>query len=658
MTTQRLLFMLLFITTSAHSDEPTFYRGLPRASETNKITADQFKQADAVILLRETIYGEGTSTTSWRGSYIATGDQTSTTRIVIAKLFNEDAVKHFGSFEYEFVDFPEIQDILKNKPILKFRARVMKPDSTVWTMPDSSVSTITVAAGTDDSSVLKKVLFKIPDLAPGDVVQIEYVHTQRFSDRVKRIFFYHDRYPVLYSNLSIYTPKKDTFKFLSFPPEKVGQPVVTEVEDAWLYSWGVRNLAAIPDEAFGTRFADASFFTAIVEKSDDDADNGWRSLARSFLWKYANKPRVNKSFMKELGLRIADGKPQWEEVDQVYAALRKYFKLERTNSIYPATLDKILEKKSGDASDIAYVMLKILDRWNVSVTPVLIRDRRDGIYEQSVATTSWFERMGLLISLDGIDKVYDFDPGIPTAYENPWFLHCSTVLALHDTGVAHLYLEFPLKLKDLMSKERHHVTLEKMKATDEVSFSFKAASAQRLREQLYTMYGEELTTKLRTLVEKSALRTTDMVAINNFRDMSEVSITARGDAQAAVNAIDSFLIFSPKNHLLRELRNKFSETERFGDIYFDEAFCYSMTWHVDIPSGYAPTPALDPLVLKMESGIVSQVKYNTEANALVIQADIIVGTQTVQVEKYRQFIDFLEKTMQSIERDITFVRTR
>ena len=646
----------LFINaTVAYSQEQGFYRQLPSITETNKLTAEMFKRADAVILLKETVYGERTRTLmDW--AFTAKGEWTVTTGILIAKLFNQNAIEHFGSFEYEFADYSELYKMLKVKAEFVFRARVMKPDSSVWIMPDSSVSTINSVSTDDDSPILRKVLFKIPNLAKDDVVQLEYTHMQPFSDHTKRIFHYHSEYPILYSNLSIFVSRNDKFDFLSFPSDRVGKPIITETDKGWLYCWGVRNLGAVPKEAFTKPFADVSYLTAIVKKPEEGED-GWKSEVKNFLKDHVNRGSVSKSFVEEIGLQASDDKPTWEEVDKTYAALRKHFKLYSINSVYPRSrLDDIIEARAGDASDMALIMMKILKRKGISSTPILIRDRREGGYERTVSTIGWFDRMGLLIALDGGEKVFDFDQSISAEYEYPWFLHRSTVMALYDTGVSHLYVELPLNIKDRISKEEHHIKLNESKATDSVTFSFKAAHAQRLRAQLYNLSGQRLTNQLSDILESAALRSADTVFTNNFRTTRELCIAGKGVAQATVNTIDSFLIFSPKNHLLRKLRGKFSSKERFGHIYFDEPFCYLMEWHVDIPPGYVAAPIFEPVAFEMESGITSHVTYNTEANTLIIQADVIVGTDLVQAEKCPQLIEFLDKTMQTTERDVTFMR--
>ena len=68
-------------------------------------------------------------------------------------------------------------------------------------------------------------------------------------------------------------------------------------------------------------------------------------------------------------------------------------------------------------------MYKILAKWDYTPRIILIRDKRHGKYESFVPTLEWFDRLALLVKIDSVEKVYDFDPSIQNNYENPWFFN-------------------------------------------------------------------------------------------------------------------------------------------------------------------------------------------------------------------------------------------
>jgi hypothetical protein len=90
--------------------------------------------------------------------------------------------------------------------------------------------------------------------------------------------------------------------------------------------------------------------------------------------------------MEELGLNPSLENPEWPQIESLYTALRKYFRLKQTVSKFTGRelMDKQIEEKEADASDVMFFMLKALKRWGVEATPILMRDRRQGVYEMTV----------------------------------------------------------------------------------------------------------------------------------------------------------------------------------------------------------------------------------------------------------------------------------
>jgi hypothetical protein len=210
----KFLLMLLCACagTLAVAEDYKFRCNLPIRADANKLTPEMFKGADAVIIHKEQWFVEGPHT---RSIFVLTSEVTIEEKIVIAKLFNEQAVKDFGSFEYEYREQPTKEE----RHTFKVHARVMKPDSTVWVMPDSAVSVVTGTATGRGRALTKKVLFKLQSLAPGDVVQIEYTHAVPYSFMRQVLFFYHDRYPILTSAVCVDMDKHEEVDYLHFPAE-------------------------------------------------------------------------------------------------------------------------------------------------------------------------------------------------------------------------------------------------------------------------------------------------------------------------------------------------------------------------------------------------------------------------------------------------------
>ncbi len=642
---------------TALSQNGTFLLGIPSIHETNTLTSSMFEGADAVILCKQQGYTEGPHSSFDGFTLRLTNEVAITSQLMMVKLFNETAVNRFGSFEYEY---PETRG-RGPKHVLTVRARVVKPDSTVWVLPDSAISIVTGATNGDGDALTKKVLFKIPNLAPGDIVQIEYSHLAPFSFHRRVMFWYHDRYPILQSNVLVTMPRTEKVDFMSFPSKVVGEGQLVEHTKEIARSWSVRNLAAIPPEVFSRPFDEVSYLTAMVNHTDEDDGDAWRPLAKQYWKYYINDGSVPKSFMRELGLDPSLSAPTTEDVDRAYTAIRKYFRLSASNENVPDNdgVDRLIEDKEGDASDLAFILLKILERWDVHALPVLIRDRREGAFEPTVATTAWFDRMGVFVSLPGGSNIYDFDRSIPTRYEYPWFLNGIRVVGIADTGAVHFAVHPPSNVHKHISEERHRLEFSGGgRLNDSLEYTLRGALAQHLRKELYPLKGQALFDKIRTLAMAHSLKEADTVSLNNFLDDPSIRLGAAGRSQAETTTIDSFLIVHPKNHLLRTLRLLFPSTERKQDIFLDEPFIYTITWDISVPHGYIPAELPAPVDIHELRGLVTQVTYFIREGVVTAKADVLIDAAQIKTQEYKAWLAFLDDSMKAMEREIVFKRMR
>ena len=652
-----VLLPVIFLSSFAIAQRHSFELGLPSITATNKLTAAMFKGADAVILRKDQLYSEGSRSRVEGLKMYFTDEVTINGEFLVAKLFNNEAVEHFGSFSYEIraTANENVQDRLI------VNARVVKPDSSIWVLPDSAVTTVTATTTGEGDPLTKRVLFKIPNLAPGDIVQIEYRHIVPFSLSRKMMFWYHDKYPIIESNVSVVMAKSTNVDYVSFPAERVGPPQVSETQNTWSRVWTVRGLGAIPDEVFSPPFEDVSYLTAIVNRSDEEDGDGWRPLARHY-WKYhIDHGSVPKSFMRSIGLDPGLKHPAWDDVEKAYTALRKYFRLEAVNSLYPddTQVDRLIENKEGDASDLAFLMLKILDRWGVKAFPVLIRDRRSGGFEPSVPTLSWFDRIGLQVSLDSADNIYDFDRSIPYQFELPWFLNGVSVVAVHDTGAARLSVHLVQKLRDNTSTEVHTLILRQGKrALDTVRFTLKGYIAQKLRSALYPLKGDDLEASLKAFMTGGSLKEADSVFVNDFLDEKELRIGGRGISQAPVAEMDSFLVIRPKSELLASFRKLFQRVDRYQDIVLPEQNIFSAEWVIPIPPGYALAGLPEQVNVEGVPGTATQVTYFESEGSVVAKADVMFKTDSVKAPLYHEWLAFLDNSLNAMGREITFKRSR
>jgi hypothetical protein len=636
--------------TFALSEEPTFRWPLPAAADAAKLTAAAFPGSDAVILVKEQGFTEGTHT---RSLFVIYNDVTVQSEAIMVKLFNDKAVEQFGSFSYEYPHMLEKEE----RHVFRIRVRVMKPDGTVQVLPDTSIKQVTGVATAGGRALTDKVMYKIPSLAPGDIVQYEYSHAEPYSYKRQVLFFYHDRYPVVTSVAYVIMEKKTEVSYKHFPPDKFGPPEVKDLGSAVCNVWTLNNLPAIPDEPFGRPLSEVSYLTTVVSNNEENDGNGWRPVAKNYYQENIEEGSLPSSFMEDLGLNPSLKNADWPQIDTLYTALRKYFRLKTTVSKYTAykQVDKQIKNKEADASDLAFMMLKALERWKVQATPVLVRDRREGEYEMSVPSMVWFSRLALLISLNGRDVLYDFDRCIPTTYEAPWFINPSTMFAVQDTGGYHFQLKSPSTWRGHISAESHLITLKPGKrASDSVAFTLKGAFAQNKRGALYSKTGEDLDKAVRSFLEDNAVQETEHAEINNFLDEPLIRINGTGNSRGASTAIDSFLTYQPRNHLLRSFRENFTLPARHFDIDLYEPFAYNLRWLIEIPAQHRVDRLPDDAQIVGPSGATAQVSCMQHDNQVEVNAMVVFASANIPLAKYGEWRAFLDKVNNSLERQIVF----
>jgi len=637
----------------AFGQEPTFRWGFPPLADLQKITPANFPDVDAVIILKEQGFSEGPHTKNLLAIY---NETTVSSIAVIVKLFNEKAVETFGSFSYEL---PDIR-VKEDRHVFTVRVRVLKPDSTIQVLADSSIKRITGISSGHGRALTQRVMYKIPNLAPGDIVQYEYTHAEPWSFKRQVLYFYHDRYPVIRSVVYVNMTTQEKVKYLNFPPEKFGPADVKDLGRAISSSWTLSNLAAVPDEPFGRPLAEVSYLTTVVNQDVDVDNRGWSNVAKDYYRDNIDQGSVPKSFMRDLGMNPTLENPSWTDIDSLYTALRKYFRLKSSSERYTdeKAVDQQIDDKEGDASDVAFIMLKALDRWGIHATPVLVRDRRDGGYELTVPSLVWFDRLALLVSFNGKDQLYDFDRCIPSRYEVPWFINPSVMFAVQDTGGYHFQLKVPSSWREHISAEEHQITLKPGKrAADSVTFVLKGALAQHERGSLYTMAGEDLDKALRSYLG-DALQDVEHTSINDFRDNTVVQISGWGTSRAASATIDSFLTFQPRNHLFRSFRDKFSKPTRQYDIRLDEPFGNVISWQVKVPERFEVAQLPEGADISGPAGAMAQVSYLQQEGSVNVKAMVVFSSSMIPLAKYAEWRSFLENVNSSMEREIAFRLSR
>jgi hypothetical protein len=653
---------LAVVFTLSNADD--FLRRLPDRNLTNQITAERFRNTDAVIILKEQSFKVEPGELFYRGIQF-TGMQTTRTVIIIVKVLNEAGVSRYATFEETYPEyfgdeFPAGFGV---------KARVQKENDDVIELEEEDI-TVTVSRETPRGDPLeRKVLFKMPNVSPGDIIQIEQSLTIPLSRSNSGIFFYNAVDPILFSNLSITLPARTGVTHYSFPPERVGPPRVEQLSSVYgagqTYFWSLKNLNKIVNEPFSPPFEDQSLITAFVAHSQYETtiapDKLWIELADDFVEDYLDGDAVSKTMIKELGFEPTFRPTTLAGVDSLYAALRRTITLLPYSSLYPMSedVDKIFDRKKGDASDLAYIMFNILGQWGLDPRCVWVRDKRNGTYDKTVASTQWFDRLGVFVTVGGKDRLYVFDRGISSAYELPWYFRGINVAIISKGIVEHRMIGdggFPSRGS---ISESHVLYLDSsMTVMDSLRYSARGWRATRLRSEFYDLDKPEITENIRSISTNSWLKDIRSIRFNEAADSPVFVVDCDGPSKADVDFLDTLIIIKPRNMVYRWFHEFLATPVRHNHIVLPEQFDMTASWTIKIPHGFeirsTPTNRSIGDLQKVPASII----YRQSSEGIHIKASIKFETLMLNAQEFPALLRLINSVSQEVGRELVFQRLK
>ena len=635
-----------------------FLRNLPDPKFAATLTQDRYRNHDAVVILKEQALTISRKNFTYRGVDFDGMGMTQTV-ILIAKVFTERGIQRFGSFDYEYPE--RFGD--KFRSAFACRARVQKPDGTVLVMPESDVQLIVSEENSDGDPIARKAMFKVPDLAPGDVVHIEYTLAEPLVRALSGLFFYNDRSPVLFSNLMITLPSDDEIKFFSFPANRVGEPKSAQVSKTSgpTYMWSLRNLNAIPDEVDTYTFEDLSMMTGFVVNPSINGFHkliDWNTIGREFYEHCVDKGSVTQKRIAELGFTGDRPAVTMKLADSLYTAIRHALTLKARNSLYPYAddIEQVFRKKTGDASDLAYIFYKILGEWKADVNVVWIRDRRRGEYERTIPTENWFNRLGVIVRAGSEEKVYDFDRSVAAHYALPSFLKAVTAPVVSAQGAWHRVLPAAGGCASCI-RESHELRFRGMDAVrDSEVYACDGTPAEKLRKSVYELQGAQLAERLRKVASSRCLADADSVANSPVLEDPEIVIACTGRAVSAPSSVDKFVTLKLTNEALRDFREEIFSAIRVNDLVLIDPLAITVCWNIHVPAGYDVRTAPADTVIRAVPGLVAGLSTVRGADGFQVRVEARFTQNVYAADLFPRVIGTLDALLAASETSIVLAK--
>lgn len=274
----------------------------------------------------------------------------------------------------------------------------------------------------------KEVRFTLPALEPGAVFEFSYeVVTDNFVT-VGPWAFQSDE-PTLYSHYKASLPSRFGYMFITQGLAGVETDQRTRSGHDETYTdieWTARNVPALRPEPHVTTLADYEMRVELQLSEYIGADrdthrflSSWEEVARTLL--------DNDRFGRQLSGRPRDLRRQAETVtagvEGDAAKARALYDFVRTSMTWNGRsggvflsdrIERVLAARSGDAADVNLTLLALLRAADIAADPVLLSTRPNGRVLDQYPLLSQFDRVVVLVRLDGAMALLDAtDPGRP-----------------------------------------------------------------------------------------------------------------------------------------------------------------------------------------------------------------------------------------------------
>jgi hypothetical protein len=259
-------------------------------------------------------------------------------------------------------------------------------------------------------------------------------------------WYFSDELPVLHSEIVYDVPKGLAIQGGSSDPFKAG---VQTAQEATLSGTRVRvwaeNLPAVPDEPFGPPFADLATQVLILPLTLDTGVErisllaSWVDVCKYTEEDYANARRKDGG-VAEAARRIAaaagkdaSGKDAGARVQALYRFVRDEIATDDdSEGIFlgeGSSLEKTLSQKRGDSAEKALLLQALLRETKTAARIAWAGDRRRGAVDPNLANPLWFDRVLVVVELDGKRVFLDpSDRDLGFGQIAPWYEGTPAVL--------------------------------------------------------------------------------------------------------------------------------------------------------------------------------------------------------------------------------------
>ena len=314
------------------------------------------------------------------------------------------------------------------------QARIVLASGEVISVPDSSI--FTEEKSSQDQRYRTKIVY--PKVEVGSILDLNYeIYWNDFMDLEPWLFA--SRIPTLESFIQYFIPDNLAIRKWSMPMMGIN-PVSTEekVMNGLLLKAKASNIPAVPEEFANFPLVDLSPrymvvpISVLVGGGYNPLMNSWGSTVELIDPQYVaarRKKRQAKSHAKTL----VKGKANKQAMARVlYAFVRDEILAEGYPSVHQIDrkVDDVLQERRGTVAEKALLLQVMLDAVGIDSEIVWASDRSWGQVDLQLPNPAWFERVMLLVDLEGESVVLDpIDRALPFGGIAPDFQGMPAIIA-------------------------------------------------------------------------------------------------------------------------------------------------------------------------------------------------------------------------------------
>ncbi|NQV29822.1 MAG: DUF3857 domain-containing protein [Candidatus Marinimicrobia bacterium] len=659
----RLLIVvpLSLLVLNCATNQVTFIRDLPSQEMLQNLAKADYSTEDAIIILDELSYKVEPSSVVVQGVSLG-GLATTRAEVEIVYMLTENAVDEYGTFEFEYYE------AYSNVPCgFEAHVRVLKPDGTIEIMPEESIQKVNALVDEDGTVLSRKILFKIPNLATGDILQKETVFTTPFTSSTGEIFYLNQNHMTMVKNLYITLPYYYEADYFMMPIGQIPEPKIEQISQKYgsgkTYFWSLRNMGNVHREPYSAPLQDRSkrIIFNVSSFGEWNKQLDWEKRAKAFYEAYNKEYRVTNSDYEELGLKgiKQEGLPTWKSIDSVYFQIRSQFVSNPSDYIFPqySSFESLLKRSHAGASDMAMLMYMIMKDCGEDVEFALIRDERDGQLRQDISSYMWFDRFGISVKKGLEKRLYDFERSIPHDYEFPWFLENTIVFSAgketysldkYDSGNPE-----PL-VHEIDESHKLKVDLKSESIKCETIYALSGINATEFRGLYFDNSIEEMEEYFKDRFEEAMYKDVDSLKISEFLVESDIKIVSSGTSNFDVFFDDEFLSIAVKNYSIRNFLQNIETRNRFNHIDLKRPRTFDLRYNIEIPAGYTLKEIPQKEVKQYGGSFLGQTVFEVKGSSLEIRATFQLKKAFIPVNSYIGFYSAMLELMEQLEQPIVF----